>query len=99
MQVFYREKKTIKTKILTHLAYIGNGKKSCPILQQNHWIVWRLVPSFYDVILPIVHVSLTLDAVTTFLRIMNLKNICKRLGYSQNYLRDSSVQWPKVGRI
>ena len=48
------------THILTHLTYIANGKNVCSVLQQftgrNAWCC--LVP-FYDVILPIDHVSLT----------------------------------------
>ena len=43
--------------------------------------------------------SLTLDGETSFLRIIDVRNKCKRLCYSQIYLRDSSVQWRKVGRI
>ena len=31
---------------------------------------------FYDVILPIAHVSLMLDDVTSFLRVINIRNTC-----------------------
>ena len=57
-----------------------------------------LVP-FYDIILPIDPVSLTLDGVTLFLSAMNVRNTCKRLRYSQTFGGISSVQWRKVGRI
>ena len=30
-------RKCCKFKILTHLAYIANGKKPCYIVQQFHW--------------------------------------------------------------
>ena len=43
-----------------------------------------LFGAFYDVILPIDRVSLTLDGVTSFMRIINVRNTCKRLRYSQN---------------
>ena len=59
----------------------------------------RKLPLFYDVILPIDHVSLTLDGVTSFLCNINVRNTCKRLRYSQNFGGISSVQWQEVGRI
>ena len=40
---------------------------------------------FYDVILPIDHISLSLDGVTSFLRVINVINACKRLHYSQTF--------------
>ena len=40
---------------------------------------------FYDVIFLIDHVSLTFDGVTSFLRIINVKNTCKRLRYSETF--------------
>ena len=40
---------------------------------------WRYLAPFYDVILPIDHVSLTLDDVTSFLLVLNVRNTCKRL--------------------
>ena len=52
----------------------------------------RRLPPFYDIILPMNHVFLTLDGVTTFLRIINLRNTCKRLRYSQAFGEISSVQ-------
>ena len=46
--------------ILTHFAYIVNGKKSCSNLQQFTVRKYAtLFALFYDVILPIDHVSLT----------------------------------------
>ena len=44
----------------------------------------RDVP-FYDVILPIDHVSLTFDGVTSFLRVINVKETFKRLRYSKTF--------------
>ena len=43
-----------------------------------------LVP-FYDVIFPIGHVSLTLDGVTSYYRVINVRNTCKHLRYSQTF--------------
>ena len=40
---------------------------------------------FHDVILPIDHVSLALDSVTSFLRGTNIRNTYKRLRYSQTF--------------
>ena len=51
---------------------------------------------FYDVILPIDHVSLTLDCVKSFSCVINIRNTCKRLSYTQTVGGISSVQWPKV---
>ena len=42
---------------------------------------------FYDVILPIDHVSLTLNGVTSFLRVINIRNTCQRLRHSQIFGR------------
>ena len=50
-----------------------------------------LVP-FYDVILPIDHVSLTLNGATSFFRVKNVRNTCKRLHYSHTVGEISSVQ-------
>ena len=49
--------------ILTQLAYIANGKRSCSILQQNHWAEARNAISqrrrkFYDVSLSFLDVRL-----------------------------------------
>ena len=60
---------------------------------------WRYLVPFYDVILPIDHVSMILDGVTSFLRVINIRNTCKCLRYSQTFSRFSSMQWLKVGRI
>ena len=60
---------------------------------------WRYWAPFYDAILPIDHVSLTLDGVTSFLRVINERNTCKHLRYRQTFSGISSVQWRKVGRI
>ena len=54
---------------------------------------------FYDVILPIDHISLTLDGVTSFLCVIIVINACKRLRYRQTFGGISSVQWQKAGRI
>ena len=35
---------------------------------------WRYLAPFYDVILPIDHISLTLDGVTSFLRVINVSD-------------------------
>ena len=59
----------------------------------------RYLALFNDVILPNDHVSLTLDGVTSFLRVINVRNTCKRLRYSQTVGGISSVQWQKVERI
>ena len=37
----YPEKEEEEKKILTQSAYIGNGEKSCFILQQIHWAEMR----------------------------------------------------------
>ena len=58
-----------------------------------------LIAKFYDIILPIINVSLMLDGVMLFLHIIKVRNTSKCLCYSQTYLWDSSVQWRKVGRI
>ena len=55
-----------------------------------------LFGTVYDVILPIDHISLTLDGVTSFLNVINVRNISKLLCYSQTSGRISSVQWRKV---
>ena len=60
---------------------------------------WCHLATFYDVILPIDHVSLKLDGVTSFLCVINIRNTCKRLRYSQTFGGISSMQWLKVGRI
>ena len=84
-QIYY----PLETKlllILTQHACIVNGTESCFFLQQ---ITGRNC---------IIQVSLTLDCVMSFLRIINIRNTCKCLCHSQKYLRHSSVQWHKVGR-
>ena len=60
---------------------------------------WHYFEPFYDVILSIDHVSLTLDDVASFLCVTNVRNTCKRLRYSQTFGAISSVQWRKVGRM
>ena len=60
---------------------------------------WRYLVPFYDVILSVNHVSLTLDGVASFLCIINVRNICKCLRYSQTFGAVSSVRWRNVGRI
>ena len=61
---------------LTQQAYIANGTKSCFILQQ---ITGRncmtLIAAVYDFILPIIHVSLTLDGAMSFLRIIKIIHV------------------------
>ena len=87
------------SEILTRLADIANGKKSCSVLQQfteeMHDAIWC---RFFDVTLPIDHAFFTLDGVT-FLRVINVRNTYKRLRYSQTFGGISTVQWRKVGRI
>ena len=56
----------------------------------------RYLALFNDVILPIEHVSLTLDSVTSLLPVINVRNTCKRLRYNQTIGGISSVQWRKV---
>ena len=54
---------------------MANGKKSCSFLQ--HFTGWKCVTLFgplYEVILPIDHILLTLDGVTSFLRVVNVRN-------------------------
>ena len=46
----------------------------------------RYLAPFYDVILPIDHVSMTLDDVTSFLGVINLRNTCKKLALQSNLL-------------
>ena len=45
----------------------------------------RYLAPFYDVILPIGHISLTLDGVTSCYRVINVRNTYKRLHYSQTF--------------
>ena len=54
-----------KTCILTHLAYIANVKTSCSRWAES--MTLNLAP-FYDVSLPIDHISLTLDRETSFFK-------------------------------
>ena len=65
---------TICLNAVTQRDYRANGTEACFILQKNHW---GLIVAVYDVIIPIVHVSLTLDDVTSFLRIISLRITCK----------------------
>ena len=58
--------------------------------------MWRYFAPFYDVILSIDHVSLTLDGETSFSCFINIRNTCKRLSYIQTVGRISSVEWQKV---
>ena len=92
--------KRIKYNIQTQLAHIANGRKSCSILQQFTGrkcltlfgaITWRH-PS---------HRSCLLDVrrSKSFLRVINVRIICKRLRYSQTFGGISSMQWRKIGRI
>ena len=78
---------SILTHVLSYiLAYIAKGKKSSSILQQftkgnaRHYLV-----PFYDVILPVNHVSLMLDGVMSFLHVITIKNTHKCLCYSQTF--------------
>ena len=86
--------------ILTNFAYVANGKKLFFYSATIHWAeicdaVWCCVmtSSFPSTI-----ISLTLDGVM-FLRVINVRNTCKSLCYSQTFGRISSVQWWKIGRI
>ena len=63
--------------ILTHLVYIANGKNR--VLFCNNSLggnALRYLAPFYDVILPIDHVSLTLDGMTSFLSVISVINAC-----------------------
>ena len=74
-------------------------KKNCVLFYNNSLggNVWcYLAP---DVILPIDHISLTLDGVMSFLRLINVRNLCKRLHYGQTCGGISSVHWRKVREI
>ena len=44
---------------------------------------WHYLALFYDIILAVDHVSFTLDGVTLFLHVINVRNTCKHLRYSQ----------------
>ena len=81
MEVHTNRKNSLE--ILTQCAYIGNGKELSSILQQS---TWQKLPSFYDIILFIVHVSLTLNSVTSFLHITNVRNPCKHLLQSKIFV-------------
>ena len=90
----------VSLSFLTHLAYIAMVKNR--VLFCNNSLgryAWSYLAPFYDIILSIDHVSLTLDRVTSFLHVINIRNKCKRLRYSQTLGTISSVQWRKVGRI
>ena len=81
-------------EILTYLAYRAIVKHR--VLFCNNSLggnAWRYSAPYYDVILPIDHIALTLDGVTTFLRVINVRNTCKRLRYNQTFGGISSVQW------
>ena len=96
--IIRNEKRQKKTD--HYSSYIVNVKKSCSILQQfTGRKCVTLYGVFLCVIIPIDHISLTLDGVTSFLLVENVRNTCKRLRYSQLFGWISSVQWRKVGRI
>ena len=48
----------------------------------------RYLAQFYDVILPIDHISLTLDGITSLLHFINVRNTSKCLRYSQTFWPD-----------
>ena len=86
--------------ILTHLVYIANGKKSCSILQQftERKCVMLLGAVLWH------HPShgpclLALDGGMSVLQVINVRNACKCLCYSQTFGGISSLQWWKVWRI
>ena len=87
-------------KFPTQRAYIANETKSCVILQQ---VTGRNCVTLVAAVLwchPFNRQCfLDVRQCNVVLRIINVRNTCKRLCYSQKYLRDSSVQWRKVGRI
>ena len=89
------------TLILTHLACIANGKKTCSILQQ---FTGRKCVTVFGAVLwrHHFHRPCLLDVRrcnVVFARVINLRNTYKRLRYSQTFGGMSSVQWRKVGRI
>ena len=52
---------------------------------------WRFFAPFgrhFDFLVTSIFISMTLDGVTSFSRIENVRNTCKRLYYSQNCWRD-----------
>ena len=86
--------------ILTHLAYIANGKKLCSVLQQFTGrkcvmllgaVLWRH-PSHHPCLLDVRQCNVVL-------RVKNVRNTCKRLRCSQIFGGISSVQWRKIGRV
>ena len=86
--------------ILTQLAYIANGKKSCSILQQFTGrkcvalfsaVLWRH-PSHRPCLLDVSRCNIVL-------RVINVRNKCNRLHYSQTFGGISLVQRRNVGRI
>ena len=72
-------------KMRTQLAYIANAKKSCYMKQQSHsFESARYMTSV-----------MALDGVTSFGRLKDVKNTCKRLQNSPSFGGMSSVQWRK----
>ena len=70
-------------------------RSDCRVLFCNNSLggnSWCYLVPFYDVILPIDHISLT------FLCVLNVRSTCKCLRYSETFGRISSVQWRKVGK-
>ena len=61
--------------------------------------MWDLIISVPDHCLSFYYAFLTLDGVASCLFVINIRNTCKRLRYSQIFGGTSSVQWRKVGRI
>ena len=88
--------KRIKYNIQTQLAHIANVLFCNNSLGGN---AGHYLGPFHDIILPIDHVSLTLDGVTSFLHVLNVRSICKRLRYNQTFGGIYSMQWRKIGRI
>ena len=87
----------VKIDILTHLANRANGKKVVFYSATIHCVTLSGVVLWCH--FPIYHVSLTLDDVTSFLCVINVRNKCKLLRYSQTFGGISSVQWRNVWRI
>ena len=52
-----------------------------------------ILAPFYDVILSIDYISLMLDGVTSFLRVINVRNTCTRLSYSQTGKLEESEEY------
>ena len=84
---------------LTHLAYRANAKKR--VISNNNITVLKVrgKRALADVNCYCKMTSvMALDGVTSFLRLKDVIDICKRMRHSLTIGGISSVQWRKVGR-